>query len=313
MCLESPYRVLLQREYIEKLIGGEDIAPTSVEIWPSSLCNYSCEWCVFRNTHSNSFLSIEKIEEILTFCQEYKVLSVLLSGGGEPTMHPNFSNILTSLESRSQKYQLYTNGSLLSRYIESFGKACEYIRISLDAGTKTTYARVHNTTNEKFSDILLALKSLKKLRPWIKIGFSYVLSQANVDDLSFFFEIAEQCADEVLLRRDVSEKNGILLINIDVVRKNYRIPIIWRKQILPENRLATLCYGSALHMLVDSSGNVPLCCRSQASLGNIFKKSLHEIWFSQDKRRFLSTINIKDCPPCHYTEVNEIIETFFRS
>ncbi len=74
----------------------------------SDLCNQACSFCAYRDpTYSSSELfhvggdynpnrklSWEKVQEVLGDCCEMGVKAVTFTGGGEPTVHPRFQEIV---------------------------------------------------------------------------------------------------------------------------------------------------------------------------------------------------------------------------
>lgn len=305
---ESPNRILLHRTKIERIIRGIQTPPSTVEIWPTWACNYSCIWCIYKNNHNKTHLPYERILEILNFCKSQKVAWVLLSGGGEPTLHPQINQILDSLEEIKQKYILYTNGASLFLHKTHIQNTCKFLRISLDAGTDEIYSIVHGVHSGVFAKVLEDIRELRESKPWLRIGLSFVLNEITVNNICEFITTAERIADEVLIREDVNV-SGKIVTNIRAgLASNHRIPIIWRNPIEANRKTASYCYGSALKMLINPDGNIPFCCRSQEYLGSIHSQSLEEIWFSYKRLEMMNNVNIKSCPPCRYTEANEIVE-----
>jgi len=307
---EAPNRILLQRTKIEKIIQGKPTPPSTVEIWPTWTCNYACLWCIYKSNHNLKYLSFDKIIEIINFCKSHDVSWVLLSGGGEPLLHPQIDQILDTLEKNEQKYILVTNGAFLPLHESHIQKMCKFLRISLDAGSDDVYSLVHDVSHGAFTKVIESIRKLRITKPWLRIGFTFVVNEYTIDNIHEFISIAEKFADEVLIREDVNA-SGKEVKNVKAeIESNDRIPIIWRNPIDSNKKTALYCYGSALKMLIDPDGNVPFCCRSTESLGNIYKKSLEDIWFSPRRLELLSKVDIKSCPPCRYSEANEIVEDF---
>jgi molybdenum cofactor biosynthesis enzyme MoaA len=76
-----------------------------------SACNATCPYCInkFRDL-GNSFLSLDGLEKCLN---EIGTLdSIEISGGGEPTLHPQIEKIIGLCVSKTRT-QMYTNGSVV--------------------------------------------------------------------------------------------------------------------------------------------------------------------------------------------------------
>ncbi len=77
-----------------------------------SACNAICPYCVnqFRNL-GDSFLSVKGLERCLKDIDSLE--SIEISGGGEPTLHPQIEKIICLCASKART-QMYTNGSIVS-------------------------------------------------------------------------------------------------------------------------------------------------------------------------------------------------------
>ena len=109
----SPLKVLHHRDRIDKIKSGVQIVPTQVQLIISDLCNQDCSFCAYRmsgytsnqlfagdselakNGTNNPKRMIEtsKVFEILDDCQEMGVGAIQVTGGGEPTVHPDHIDI----------------------------------------------------------------------------------------------------------------------------------------------------------------------------------------------------------------------------
>lgn len=88
----------------------------------NSKCNQKCEYCFAYNTlhDNNTFMSLETCEEILKFqakAIDYRIKHAVGIIGGEPTLHPQFSEMLALINDYSKRYYfdpiLFTNGTHL--------------------------------------------------------------------------------------------------------------------------------------------------------------------------------------------------------
>lgn len=100
-------------------------------------CNFNCLHCFAAKDNSplTSEMSLEKINELLDMAKKCRVTSAIITGG-EPTMHPHFSEIIKAFaEHGIQISTLVTNGYLLTQELIDLFKECGMkptIRISFD-------------------------------------------------------------------------------------------------------------------------------------------------------------------------------------
>lgn len=83
-------------------------------LYPSSACNSKCIICPFRFRHENPFfIPLETVKGIIDFMHGQtprpKSLSVIISGDGEPTLHPSIGSILGYMHQRDIKIFLTSN------------------------------------------------------------------------------------------------------------------------------------------------------------------------------------------------------------
>lgn len=94
----------------------------------SRRCNYDCSYC-WPNSHNNKeeFPSYETIIKVIDMIIDHWADSNEIRwnfGGGEPTMHPQFLEIIQYLKKNNQWVLVTTNGSRSTKFWE---EACKYI------------------------------------------------------------------------------------------------------------------------------------------------------------------------------------------
>lgn len=307
---ESPTRILLHRDRIEKIISNKIVQPATIDIELSWSCNHACEWCAYDEYHKKSYLSAEKIREIISYCKENNINWVILSGGGEPTLNPDFKEIIYILESEKINYALFTNGSMLEKYSDIFGMYCRYLRVSLDSGTSNTYSKVHRVPESEFLRILNSLMTIKKRLINCYYGLSYVITENNYDEIPKFVDLANNLeVNEILIRKDLRYPDKKYPVNWDLIRKYPKLSIDWRDSEEHIN-YSPICYGSKLKLVIDADGNIPVCLRHRELIaGNIYENNIKEIWNSLNYNNLIDEVDAKQCLPCRFTECNNLIHS----
>ena len=309
---ESPERILLHRDKLAEIMKGKLVPPVTCDLEISWMCNQKCNWCVFRKYHKKKFLPLTSIDKALKFCNRYNVPWIILSGAGEPTIHPEFTEVLKLFQTHHLKFVLFTNGSNLNKYVHHFHPSLKYLRVSLDAATSSTYSKLHNTPKEIFDQILNSLIFIRKEYKTLHIGLSFVISKYNKNEIQDFIELASLIqANEVLFRNDISiKKKDIGYIRIKPPKRNHDIKINLRDcenwKLIP-----SICYGSYLKIVIDPDGNIPVCCslrKQNEILGNINRTTIQDIWFSSHHKNLLSELDLFKCPPCRIKECNLMVE-----
>jgi len=160
-------------------------SPISINLDLTSACNYSCPFCVdSRLINAGKTLASEDIKNLVDTLYSHGLLSVILIGGGEPTLHPDFEAVVETIKSKGIQIGIVTNGSRLEK-IEAIADQLEekdWIRISIDAATQETFKALHQPrTKLTLRQILERAKKIKEKNPRVSLGYSYVIVWEGVD------------------------------------------------------------------------------------------------------------------------------------
>ena len=174
-------RKLLHNEL--QLLGAIDgtkayAGPKEVSIDPTNMCNNNCIACWNRSPllgdlekndeWKRQTLSLELLESLIDELARMGVEKILLSGGGEPFMHPDILKIVELVKSHHIFCEINTNGTLIEQFKARrlFELGLDHLVISLWAGSIKGYVEVHpNKTEETFyriKEMLLLLDTLKR-------------------------------------------------------------------------------------------------------------------------------------------------------
>jgi MoaA/NifB/PqqE/SkfB family radical SAM enzyme len=95
--------------------------PISINLDLTSACNFSCPHCVDSTIiNTRSHLSLEDIKKTIRRLQSNGLLSVILLGGGEPTLHPDVEEVVRYLKRKKLQVGIVTNGSRLDKIAGAF-------------------------------------------------------------------------------------------------------------------------------------------------------------------------------------------------
>lgn len=81
----------------------------ALDLFINNKCNFNCEYCTVDNSINKNydFDLIKKIDFI-----DYDVINIL---GGEPTLHPDFIEIVKFIYNQNKNIIIFTNGTNLSK------------------------------------------------------------------------------------------------------------------------------------------------------------------------------------------------------
>lgn len=106
------YKIAYRMDDIEDIRNGLFPFPKSLTIYPSEVCNLSCEGCSSESIHKkNGFMEFELFKKIIDDFSIYG-RAVSFEGGGEPMLHPRISDMLKYVKSKGLKIGIMTNGTV---------------------------------------------------------------------------------------------------------------------------------------------------------------------------------------------------------
>ncbi|MEM8710328.1 MAG: radical SAM protein [Planctomycetota bacterium] len=157
-----------------------EIAPISINLDLTTACNYRCthciDWDILNTKHR---LAEEDLRASIALMAERGLKSVILIGGGEPTLYPGFAGFVRFLKETGLKVSVVTNGSRgdrLAEVIDAFDDK-DWIRMSLDSGSNELFRQMHKPTSAAVTldAICEWVPKLKEINERPRIGFSYII------------------------------------------------------------------------------------------------------------------------------------------
>jgi len=182
-------------------------SPTSINLDLTSACNFSCPFCVdSKLINAGKSLTLEEVKKTIHTLHSHGLLSVILIGGGEPTLHKDFGEILRYIKSKKLQLGIVTNGSRLEKIEAVAGelKEKDWVRISIDAAGEGVFKALHlPKTQVTLRRILEKAKKVKKKNPVLSLGYSFVIVwdgveingkrlRANLDEMTRSVELARE-------------------------------------------------------------------------------------------------------------------------
>jgi MoaA/NifB/PqqE/SkfB family radical SAM enzyme len=184
------------------------VGPQVVHLDLTNKCNLDCIACWYRSP----VLTTEAVPpELLKKTLPYEIITDLiddlvqmggvrqirLGGGGEPTMHPRFKDILSYIKSQYWNIELEVNTNFtlvnqeLFRFMMEVG--VDQVTVSLWAGTPEAYVKTHPGQSEKkFERLVRDLKAAvrSKINGKPKVSIHNVLMNLNYRNLEAMLELA---------------------------------------------------------------------------------------------------------------------------
>ena len=153
-------------------------------------CNLRCIHC-YSDSESMRYpgeLTWEQMESVISDLSEYKIPSLLLSGG-EPLIHPHFFDLVSLATSKGLKLTISTNGTLITPEKAALLKAAEvaYVGISLDG-----IGEIHDHFRGKQGAFDAAVRGFRACHEVNqKTGLRLTLTRHNVENIERILDFIE--------------------------------------------------------------------------------------------------------------------------
>lgn len=162
---------------------GKIFFPNAASILLTNKCNLKCEYCYGDYSASkNEFLAINKVPELFDTLEKNGITAIELTGG-EPLLHPYFTEILKLACNKRWHINILSNGVLFDEEVYksiSDNKDRIYSQISIDGSNESINEKVRQVKNS-FSKTLNSIIQLVEMDCKVKVVI--VLTPNNKDDL----------------------------------------------------------------------------------------------------------------------------------
>ena len=336
-----PYKIITYPEILNSLVTGQEVAPINIEINLTNQCNHNCIWCTYGYLRNNGdILSGDVVRRVLKEARDLGVQSVTWTGGGEPTVHRGFNQLIRYANELGFKQGLNTNGYLLNEEAISFiARNFSYVRFSVDAASPATLQKCHGARETDFSVITRNIRAVcterERSNSNCVVGFSFLIDSSNYEDTLPAVRLAKSMgANYIQLKpivhydRDNSQFSSTsklweyishaFIQAKELETDHFAVHILDHKfrniRLEKENygRQYTKCVGCNLLASIGADGAVDLCCAYKGmkhwAVGNVYSQFLKDIWFGEKRKQLRDSVDIRSCPPmCKADETNRLV------
>ena len=156
------------------------IAPISINLDLTTACNYRCDhcidWDILNTKHRHDE---ETLRSSINTMVERGLRSVILIGGGEPTIYPGFTDFVRFLKDLDLQIAVVSNGSRGDKLLEIADvlDSRDWVRLSLDSGSDELFRAMHKPVKKSLTldEICAWIPKIKERNPKVSIGFSYII------------------------------------------------------------------------------------------------------------------------------------------
>jgi len=276
------------------------VIPIVMHIMPTSVCNLNCSYCSVKNRPKEE-LKLKDIKSTVMSAKNNGLKSVIISGGGEPTLYPRYDEMIEFLQEEKLEMGLITNGTTLkNKDINPY----KWVRVSINPET------IDN----------LKLPVFPKTTT---LGFSYIISGLNMKQISdvivkldklielyqpAYVRLLADCTMDLI---DIQMTNRMIAVGI---RDAYFKDIYMQQIKLPKP--PKNCYLGYLHPVLYCDGYIYPC--DSCVLNNVDDQKFHDKYRLCHYSKFKEFIHggIKslvnpsvDCPRCVFSKQNNLLDS----
>ena len=323
---------------------AKSVYPLYVEIAPAGACNHRCTFCAvdyigYKTRSLDKDLLIRRVAEMA----ERGVKSIMYAGEGEPLLHRHIGEIVVQTQKAGIDVALTTNAVALNEPLihEALGSVT-WIKASVNAGTRETYAAIHQTKADDFDRVFRNLAKAAEVKQANRyncaIGIQMVLLPENQAEAVTLAKRSKDAGADYIVIKPYSQH----LMSLTTMEKGYkdfdysqifpmeeqllaleddRFKIVFRRRtmgkLLEGDRRYTVCQATPFFWAyVMANGEVYGCSAyledPRFCYGNLNTSSFTEIWEGEARRKSFhhvrQELNISECRlNCRMDEVNRYL------
>lgn len=318
------HKVFIHPERVRSaLLDPRRTPPITLDVDPTTSCNSRCPNCTFPDS-GRMFLDFDLYRRTIEEVSRLGVKAISFTGGGEPTLHPRFMEMLECAKAYGLEVGLITNGLAFSQELaERALPLLKWIRFSLDAGSAEMYRKTHGLNEKAFAQLTDNIRmagQIKRNRNLnARLGASYLILESDPADFRGAVKLGQAAGLDYLQFKpmqlhDSSAKGGYKY-DLDVIREVERHlrPLVSQNygeafhvyftrfcpQLMEsgplEYRQSPTCFGQRFTTSLAADGRLYACCHYKYSpdfeLGNLHFDSFENIWGSERRLRFLEGLD----------------------
>jgi radical SAM protein with 4Fe4S-binding SPASM domain len=312
----------------QKILKGDMPYPVFARVHLSYTCQHNCPGCLYGSNRKkdNVLMDSNSFSQLLDSLHSLKVEFVDLGGGGEPTLHPEFSKFARMCIKEKFKLSLSSNGTWSDlKIIDLLTEGFSLLRVNLDANSDEVYNRIHRLfVPGEFQKMLGNLEKIVSQRERVKshliLGAKVSLGQTNMNFMEEMINLAKDMGMDYIQFQIKNKTYDSLLPEqkrevkklMKELKNRYQPFSVYGE--FESKKFHGGCWLSSFHLIIDPKGDVFPCPHfphhpAAISFGNIFTQPVDELWFGSKHRQVVDRLREDDCPiqDCRWHFYNEFV------
>ena len=334
------HKLTYHPDRVAEWMATGDAYPLYMEVSPAGGCNQRCTFCALDfMEYKKRFLDMSIYTTRLGEFAGAGLKSIMYAGEGEPFLHKEFCRMVIETKQSGIDVGITTNASIMdSESSAEIIDSVEWIKVSINAGTAVTYAKIHQCPESHFEKTIKnigdAIKQKRDKKSRAVIGLQMVLLPDNFEEAVLLAKTgAELGCDYLVVKpysqhpqsiteqyREVSYKETDGLAKALKETETDTFKVIFRRDTMKvwdeADRGYNCCYALPFWSYLDAGGNLWGCSmylEDQRFLyGNIYENSFKEIWEGEKRKKSLdfvkNELDINQCRiNCRMDKINRYL------
>lgn len=253
--------------YLDRINGNK--MPITADIFLNNYCNNKCPFCTYRRWELEKGARAMCFDDFTKYAVRLIKLGVqgfILTGGGEPTIAPDFLQICHWLENNNVHYGVNTNFNVYREI------SPDYLKISLDAWDEESYKKFRGVTayNKVKENIKKYLEWKKAHNKTTSVGLQKIGGSA--DEIAKFYEANRDLDVDYIVFRPMESTCGNYYKNADkkaeaqealkiisiLAEQDARVQVNFKWHLL--NQREKQCTAQWAQISINEAGEVMYCC-----------------------------------------------------
>ena len=283
-----PKRVAQWLDWKDEWEHAKRVYPLYVEVSPMGACNHRCTFCAvdyigYQTRQLDAGLLVERLQEMAGL----GVKSVMFAGEGEPLLHKRMNFVV---EHTPMDVAFTTNGVLLDKLNLA---GVSWVKVSMNAGTRQTYAKVHRTKEEDFDRVWENIRAAVKRKGDCEIGVQMVLLPENNGEVEEFNALCRDAGVDYAVVKPYSQHKMSITREyenyIPIVPAGDAMMVVRSESIATEEIPYDKCNATPFFWAYIMAGGDVYSCSAYLQderfrLGNIVQDSFRDIWEGERRR-----------------------------
>ncbi len=332
------HKMMFHVKRVADWLEKKETYPIYMEVSPSGACNHRCFFCsVDFMGYQKNFIDTKILKERITELGELGLKSIMFAGEGEPFLHKDLPSIIVHTKKSGIDVAITTNGVLMYPEVsDQIINSVEWIKVSLNAGSAETYAKIHgtgeNNYNKVISNIEYAVRKRSDLKSQCTLGIQILLVKENSHEVAALTRTAKKLGvDYIVIKPYTHHHLNDHLVNInynqyDELEKELEqynsesFSVIFRTNAMKnwddKKHDFKKCVCLPFWSYIDASGKIWGCSahllEEQFLYGSIMDKTFKESWESEKRNKSLKwvdkSLDINSCKlNCRMGQVNQYL------